>query len=89
MKALLVHGIPSRGIAFNPPVYLKAFDVEAHDGRGEGVYTHDAAEAFRFADLEAVYREWNRVSKRRPFREDGRPNKPLAALTVEIVEVPA
>lgn len=41
-------------------------------------------DAHRFDSRSEAMLAWNTVSQRRPRRPDGRPNKPLTALTVEI-----
>jgi hypothetical protein len=45
------------------------------------------ADARRFATASDAMLAWNTVSDRRPLRPDGRPNKPLTALTVTIEPV--
>jgi hypothetical protein len=41
-------------------------------------------EAHKFASGADALEAWNTVSKTRPVRPDGRPNKPLAALTITV-----
>jgi hypothetical protein len=67
--------------------YLKAYDPAAEDGRGLLVTTTDPAEAKRYSAAEALA-EWKRVSRVRPRRPDGKPNRPLSAFTIEIVRAP-
>lgn len=68
--------------------YLKAFDFDAYDGRGFGDFTADRVEAMKFKDLPEAMAYWKTVSKVRPVRADGRPNRPLTAthVTFEWVE---
>lgn len=40
--------------------------------------------AMRFANTGEAIAAWNTASTRRPLRPDGKPNKPLTALTVEV-----
>ena len=40
--------------------------------------------AVRFLDVGAAMKAWNEQSRRQPLRDDGKPNKPLTALTVGI-----
>ena len=63
--------------------WLQSFDPEAHEGRGEIRVTRDIAKAQRFASFEAVIAEWKRPSITVPLRDDGKPNRPLTAYTVE------
>jgi hypothetical protein len=44
-------------------------------------------EAHKFASVDEVFETWNTVSKTRPVRPDGRPNKPLTALSIEVEPV--
>jgi hypothetical protein len=67
--------------------YLKAFDFDAHDGRGLGDFTDDRREAKRFPSLEVAMAYWRTTSRTRPIRADGRPNRPLTASNVTFEEV--
>lgn len=86
------HVIEAVGFASGVPcphagMYLRAFDHEAHGGQGEGVFTNDLDQAMRFADSEAAFSFWRRVSRIRPVRPDGKPNRPLTALTIVVVDL--
>ena len=63
--------------------FLRDFDHEAHDGRGEGEFTSDIEKAKEFANLVEAIEFWRRVPKCRPLRPDGKPNRPLTATTCE------
>jgi hypothetical protein len=67
--------------------YLCTFDFEADDGRGYGTFTLNLDEALKFADVGAALEFYGTVSKRRPIREDGKPNRPLMATTMEFISV--
>lgn len=57
---------------------------------GEGAlagFTRDASKAKTFPDGAAALEEWRRVRSVDPVRPDGKPNRPLTAFTVELVEV--
>lgn len=73
----------------NAPVgeWLKDANVEAFNGRGECLGTLDVSEAKKFSTVQEAMRFYNKVPACRPIREDGRPNKPLTAYTVEIQSV--
>jgi hypothetical protein len=62
--------------------FLEWFDIEAYDGRGDARVTQDSTKAHRFTDLTAAFETWRSTSKKRPLRPDGRPNRPLTALSV-------
>lgn len=64
--------------------FLKTFDFEACDGRGHGTFTKDVEEAMEFETIKAATEFWMTSPKCRPTREDGEPNRPLTASSVEI-----
>ena len=68
--------------------YLETADFEAHGGLGHMTFTADPAEALRFATPGDAIAFWQRRSVTFPLRADGRPNRPLTALTVEIERAP-
>lgn len=67
------------------PSFLKAFDVEAHDGWGMADDTPDPDEAFKFRSSREAMDAWRAIPSCRPTRPDGRPNRPLTAFTIEVV----
>lgn len=67
--------------------YLRSFDHEAADGLGYGVFTPIRKRAKRFASHEELFEFWKKVPKCRPLRPDGKPNRPLTALTVTMEPV--
>jgi hypothetical protein len=83
---LICHGLATAGVPSAPELegqYLESFDVEAHDGRGTATWTLDPGSAMQFDSLPAAIEAWQTVSRRRPVRPDGRPNRPLTAFHVE------
>jgi len=69
------------------PVYLRAYDVDAHDGRGSVAMTRDIAEARTWCTQHEVMLAWMRQSTIKPLRPDGKPNRPLTAYSVAAVPV--
>lgn len=65
------------------PVFLQAFDVDAHDGQGSAAVVEDPMAAMKFDTQSDVLAAWQRESTVKPVRDDGRPNKPLSAYTIE------
>lgn len=63
--------------------YLTSYDPEAYDGRGSGRYSDSIEQAMRFDSAKAVLDCWRQVPTKRPVREDGKPNRPLTAVTIE------
>lgn len=71
------------GNELRPDTWIRSGDVDAHDGFGDGEVTHEPLEALRFADGSAALGFWRTQSTVRPYRDDGRPNRPLTAMTIE------
>lgn len=69
------------------PHYMRELDVEAVDGFGAVLLTTDISEAQVFESAYAALECWRKQSKTRPLRDDGQPNRPLTAYTIEIVGV--
>jgi hypothetical protein len=70
-----------------PWLYLRSYDPDGENGRGYVRMTDQLDKAKRFPDLAAVFEEWKRQSTTVPFRDDGKPNRPLTAYTMEPVEI--
>jgi len=75
----LVPVMPRTALTEEGWLYLKSFDVDAHNGRGSVKLTGNKADALRFADVGEAMAAWKRQSKVVPFRDDGKPNRPLTA----------
>jgi hypothetical protein len=71
-----------------PDLWLRSVDVEARGGRGTVDLTADPAEAMRFPSLRAVMQAWRQPSRTTPFRDDGKPNRPLTAYSISPERVP-
>lgn len=74
-----------------PPAgsWLAAYDPDGGpDGQGSWEFNDDPSAAMRFVSPQAAMRTWRAVSQRRPTRRDGRPNRPLTALTVLVSPLP-
>lgn len=67
--------------------YIKTFDVNSHGGVGSVVMTPHVAEAMRFDSFSAALEAWRTQSTVRPLRLDGKPNRPLTALSISPMEV--
>ena len=65
--------------------FLKSFDPDAHNGRGDITFTRDASQAMKFDNGAQALECWRTQSTVRPLRPDGWPNRPLTAFTIEIV----
>lgn len=71
------------GMGLICPVYLLSFDLDAHEGRGAIAMTVDPTKALTWPDVADVLAAWKAQSTVRPLRPDGKPNRPLSALTIE------
>lgn len=67
--------------------YLFSYNPDTVYGDLAMVSTPDLGKARRFTDLSAAHDLWAAVSQRQPVRPDGRPNRPITGLTVEIIEI--
>lgn len=67
------------------PHFIKEFDPDFADGIGRFDTTNDPLTAKRYDSHGEAFEEWRRTSKVRPKRGDGRPNRPMTALTVEFL----
>lgn len=63
--------------------WLKQYDPEANGGQGFFEVTDSRDEALVFETVEEVHACWTQVPKALPKRPDGKPNRPLTALTIE------
>lgn len=91
MYVILVHGGP--GIAWDEPVWLAEFDLEAGNGehpwvRGLATMTDDPSLAMKFGSFQEAAEFWKQQSKTAPLRPDGKKNRPLTVYTIEIKRFP-
>jgi hypothetical protein len=77
---MVIHGTDYD--SYDPPKFLKRYDLEFAKGFGMAELTNNRAEAMRFDDLDALLNTWKQIPESRPLREDGRPNRPLTAYAV-------
>lgn len=66
--------------------WVKSYDPDAFDGRGDVETTFDVSEALRFPSGGDAFAFWRTQSSVRPLRADGLPNRPLTAFSIEIHE---
>lgn len=66
--------------------YLESFDFDG-DEQGYGEFTTDLAKAKKFDTQAAALEFWKTRSRTRPTRRDGRPNRPLTALSISVKRV--
>lgn len=64
------------------PLFFVSADVDAKDGVGTFVLTNDPQKAMLFDDTMQAIEYQRRVSTVRPVRDDGKPNRPMTALSV-------
>lgn len=65
--------------------YLKEYNPSAFDGYGDVVFTDRKQDALTFVSFTEAKIFVNQMPKNRPLREDGRPNRPISAFTLELI----
>jgi hypothetical protein len=85
MKIIISCGLAD-GRPMNNGEYLHRYDPEGEDGMGTFVWTKDRNQAMLFEDALAVLKLYQTVPGNRPWRDDGKPNKPLTAFNIEVEE---
>lgn len=89
IRVVAVAGTITHYGGFEPGgTWVKSYDPDAFDGRGDVTLTSRLAEARRFPHAAAALDYYRQVSGRRRYREDGQLNRPLTAFTVQIEPVP-
>lgn len=64
--------------------YVRGMDPDKYNGRGHIMTTTDPDKALLFDDAMAAHDFYSMRSKAHPWRDDGKPNRPLTAFTVSI-----
>lgn len=82
--AIRITGLASGGSCPQAGSWVRSFNPEAYDGRGNLVTTRKPAQALLFSDGHKAWEFWMTVPKARPVRPDGRPNRPLTAFSIEV-----
>ena len=67
--------------------YVKSYDPNANDGQGDATFTADINEALKFKDIMEAWRFAMQVPAKKPWRADGKPNRPITAFTLEYIDV--
>ena len=63
-------------------LYLASYDPDGNGGQGAATWTEDPDRALQFATMAEAHACYTAVSRRRPVRSDGKPNRPLTAFSV-------
>ena len=64
--------------------YVKKYEPEAFDGYGDVVFTDRKEEALTFETFTDAYLFVGQIPNNRPVRDDGQPNRPISAFTLEV-----
>lgn len=72
-----------------PGAWLAEFDPDANDGRGMCRWSLDVRDAMQFASAVAAMDCYKTPSLVAPIRDDGQPNRPMTAATIEVVKIVA
>jgi hypothetical protein len=70
-----------------PGDYLEWSDPDANFGGGDDRWTSHLTDAKRFPTFDAAVECWKEQSTVRPLRSDGKPNRPMTAISVRVEEV--
>jgi hypothetical protein len=79
----LATGVPTR---FDNH-WCRDFNFESGLGRGLLLVTENWEEAKRFEDFMAAMMFWRTQCQSVPLREDGKPNRPFTAWTIEVKDL--
>lgn len=86
-KTRIMMAIGTATDRFPIPLFIVDCDVDACDGLGSFTLSNDPLAAMGFADVSAALEYRNRRSRVKPVRPDGQPNRPLSALTIQVIEL--
>ena len=80
--------VPADALGTSINAWVLECDVDARDGLGMVQFTAIKDEAKRFPNFIEAMDYWKLPSTVQPVRDDGKPNRPLTAFTVEPQPVP-
>jgi hypothetical protein len=83
-SVIQVLGTAGGGWSPTRPTWVQTYDPDGNDGFGRVKLTTQLANALTFESPGEAFHFWRRQSTVRPLRDDGKPNRPLTAYTVEI-----
>lgn len=83
-KILRIVGLADGRPSVHDGLFVTECDVDARDGRGAVYTTPERREARQFPGTVSALEYWKRQSKVTPLRDDGQPNRPLTAYSVEV-----
>ena len=84
---ILIHGLATGERSPHDGRYVAEYTPDGHKGVGRLLSTADILEAKRYADAVEAMGAWKAVSNTHPIRLDGKPNRPLSAYTVEVLNL--
>lgn len=87
MKVIKVVGFANGDASAYDGQYIQSYDPE-WGAIGRVWTTADPTKALKFADLAEALEFWKTESKTKPLRPDGKPNRPMTALTIEVEDEP-
>ena len=91
MKVIMrILGVGASAVGFDGAAgqYVRSYDPDGNDGRGDLEITNDPARARVFTDAGEGLRVWRSQATACPIRWDGKPNRPLTAFTVTFEPAP-
>lgn len=69
--------------------FVKEYDPNGGEGGGFASFTTDPHEAVTFATMAEAIAFTQQVPRSKPFRDDGKPNRPLTAFSISFEPVTA
>ena len=84
---IILHGADEHGQP--QQVFLQSYDPDGNNGQGEFSVTTKLEHAMKFVDSQAAINCWRMQSTVEPLRKDGKPNRPLSAVTVQVTPITA
>lgn len=88
IRVLGIAGVVGEHMTPGSPVgeFISSYNPEAHEGRGYFETVADPTVALKFRDAREALDFYQQRSKLRPINDRGQPNRPLTALTVEVID---
>lgn len=66
--------------------FITGFRPLAYDGLGEVLFSPNLPDALAFETADEAIGYYRQVPRHRPVKPDGKPNRPLTAFTVEVLQ---
>lgn len=88
MKGIKIAGTAVGGKSIFDGMWVQHYNPDGRKGVGELMATPFPEQARKFKDFNEAVSYWRQQSTVIPYRSDGKPNRPLTAYNVEILDLP-